>query len=90
MTQQSPDVLGKTVLFIGYSLSDINIRLLFYKLSKLWKGNYCGGAQPKSYVFSPRPNPVQEAVLEQWGINMINSEIDHPGKALEEFLKQFI
>lgn len=84
------DVLGKTVLFIGYSLSDINIRLLFYKLSKLWKGNYCGGAQPKSYVFSPRPNPVQEVVLEQWGINMINSEIDHPGKALEEFLQQFV
>ncbi|MCZ4374293.1 SIR2 family protein [Vibrio diazotrophicus] len=84
------DVLGKTVLFIGYSLSDINIRLLFYKLSKLWKGNYSGGVQPKSYVFSPRPNPVQEAVLEQWGINMINSEIDDSGKALEEFLKQFI
>ncbi|TOI26472.1 Sir2 family NAD-dependent protein deacetylase, partial [Vibrio parahaemolyticus] len=54
------------------------------------KGNYSGGAQPKSYVFSPRPNPVQEAVLEQWGINMINSEIDDSGKALEEFLKQFI
>ncbi|OEE44059.1 SIR2 family NAD-dependent protein deacylase [Vibrio anguillarum] len=84
------DVLGKTVLFIGYSLSDINIRLLFYKLSKLWKDNDCGGAQPKSYVFSSRPNPIQEAVLEQWGINMINSEIDDSGKALEEFLKQFV
>ena len=84
------DVLGKSVLFIGYSLSDINIRFLFYKLSKLWKENTAGGAQPKSYIFSPRPNPVQEAILDQWGISIINSEIDHPGKALEEFLEVFV
>ena len=83
------DVLGKSVLFIGYSLKDINIRLLFYKLSKLWKADHRADAQPRSYIFSPRPNPVQEAILDQWGISMISSEIDHPGKALEEFLGKF-
>lgn len=31
------DVLGKSVLFIGYSLADVNLRFLFYKLAKLWK-----------------------------------------------------
>lgn len=82
------DVLGKSVLFIGYSLSDINIRFLFYKLSKLWKDNQAGEAQPKSYIFSARPNPVQEAILEQWGINMITSEFDKPQEALENFLKE--
>ncbi|MFQ2291418.1 SIR2 family NAD-dependent protein deacylase [Aeromonas enteropelogenes] len=83
------DVLGKSVLFIGYSLADINLRLLFYKLSKLWKANQAGDAQPKSYIFSAKPNPVQEAVLEQWGISMISSGKENPGEALEEFLSKF-
>ena len=82
------DVLGKTVLFIGYSLSDINIRLLFYKLSNMWKNNTQGGTQPKSYVFSAKPNPVQKKILKQWGISMINSEIDDPGEALVAFMRK--
>ncbi|MFZ6647234.1 hypothetical protein ACO0LO_16030 [Undibacterium sp. TJN25] len=35
-------------------------------------------------------NPVQEAILDQWGISTISSEIDNPGKALEEFLQHFV
>ena len=80
------DVLGKSVLFIGYGLADINLRFLFYKLAKLWKANHAGGVQPRSYIFSPRPNPVQEAILDQWGISMISSEIEDSGEALERFL----
>lgn len=84
------DILGKSVLFIGYSLNDVNIRLLFYKLSKLWKLNGSGGTQPKSYIFSANPNPIQEAILDQWGINMLTSEIDNTGEALANFLKNFV
>ena len=84
------DVLGKSVLFIGYGLADINIRFLFYKLSKLWRANYNVEAQPRSYIFSARPNPIQEAIFDQWGISMISSEIDDPGKALEKFLEYFV
>ena len=84
------DVLGKSFLFIGYSLTDINIRFLFYKLAKLWKDNHNGSAQPRSYIFSPKPNPVQEVILDQWGISMISSEIEDPGEALKEFLGIFV
>ncbi len=83
------DVLGKSVLFIGYNLADVNIRFLFYKLSMLWKAHHLGETQPKSYIFSPKPNPVQEKILEQWGIEMVSSEIEHPGAALEDFLSKF-
>lgn len=83
------DVLGKSVLFIGYNLADINLRFLFFKLSKLWEKNTSGGARPRSYIFSSRPNPVQEAILGQWGISMIASELDDPGDALVEFLSKF-
>lgn len=84
------DVLGKSVLFIGYGLADMNVRFLFYKLSKLWKANNNGVAQPRSYIFSAKPNPVQEAILDQWGISMLSSEIEAPGEALAEFLGKFV
>jgi hypothetical protein len=82
------DVLGRSVLFIGYSLSDINIRYLFYKLANLWKKSSRGAPQPKSFIFSARPNPVQEAALAQWNIKMISSSEDDPGKALVQLLEQ--
>lgn len=83
------DILGKTVLFIGYSLSDINIRLLFYKLSKIWR--YHGvGAQPCSYIFSSKPNPIQEEVLKSRGITMLSSDDDDPANALRNFLKNLV
>lgn len=83
------DILGKSLLFIGYSLTDINIRLLFYKLAKLWKRNNDGAAQPRSYIFTHRPNPIQEKILEQWGIRMITSRESSPDTALLKFLQKF-
>ncbi|MBE7373726.1 SIR2 family protein [Pseudomonas lopnurensis] len=84
------DTLSKAVLFIGYSLSDTNIRLLFHKLSKIWNEHEALGVRPISYVFSHKPNPVQEEILSQWGIRMIASEDDEPGLALKNFLQQLV
>lgn len=82
------DVLGKSVLFIGYSLSDINIRQLFFKLSTLWDNHGNGMKRPKSYLFASKYNPIQAEILENWGIDTINSDIDDPGIALEKFLEK--
>ncbi|MGQ3055106.1 MAG: SIR2 family protein [Roseateles sp.] len=84
------DVLGSSVLFIGYSLNDINIRLLFYRLTEIWGSSSLATARPKSYVFTHRPNPVAKEVLSHWGIEMIVSEDDDPGKALTSFLQQLV
>ena len=84
------DVLGSSVLFIGYSLNDINIRLLFYRLTEMWGSSSLATARPKSYVFTSRPNPVAKEVLSHWGIEMIVSEVDDPGEALRDFLQQLV
>lgn len=82
------DILGKSVLFLGYSLTDINIRHLFYTLSNLW-ANYGNGFQkPKSYLFASTNNPIQETVLQKWGIETITSDIDDPGEALTDFMEK--
>jgi len=81
------DMLGKSVLFIGYSLSDINIRLLIYKLDQLWQKSNNSSKRPKSYMFLPTPNPIQEAILEKRGIKaIIGNELDKT-KSIETFLK---
>ncbi|OOW01061.1 SIR2 family protein [Pseudomonas fakonensis] len=86
----SHDVLGNSVLFIGYSLSDFNIRLLFYRMTQLWNSSALASARPKSYFFTNRPNPVAEELLGHWGIEMITSEEDDSKKALTDFLEQLI
>jgi hypothetical protein len=80
------DALGKTILFIGYSLSDLNIRFLLHRLWKMWTGSGFERDRPQSYVFMLRPNPVEEAVLEQWGLRVLTERDCAPEEALETFL----
>ncbi|RCS22282.1 Sir2 family NAD-dependent protein deacetylase [Phyllobacterium salinisoli] len=82
------DALGRTVLFIGYSMSDMNIRLLLHRLWSTWHRSGYERDRPASFIFMPDPNPVQEAVLRRWGISVVSEREDHPGRALEVFLSK--
>lgn len=84
------DSLSNSVLFIGYSLKDINIRLMFYRLTEMWARAVQPSARPKSYLFMQRPNPVAEEILRHWGIEMIPSDEDDPKQALTGFLKELV
>jgi hypothetical protein len=84
------DVLENSVLFLGYSLSDINIRLLFHRLAEMWNQSPLPSVRPRSYIFTNRPNPVAEDVLGKCGIEMIVSEEDDPEVALMEFLRELV
>jgi SIR2-like domain len=82
------DALGKTVLFIGYSMTDLNIRLLLHNLWRSWQNSGYGKDRPPSFVFMARPNPLQEAILEQWGITALIGDTDDPEQALTQFLEE--
>jgi hypothetical protein len=79
------DAIGKTLFFIGYSLDDINVRLMLYRLHRLWERSEFAAARPKSFVFFGRPNPVQELILQRRGLWPIVSEDEDPGVGLENF-----
>jgi hypothetical protein len=62
------DALGKAVLFVGYSVSDINLRLLLYRLHRMWRASGCEDSRPRSYVFMTKANRVQERILHSWDV----------------------
>ncbi len=80
------DILGKSILFIGYSLNDIDIRYLLFKLNKLWEGYSNESVRPKSYIFMLAHNPVKNDVFKKRGVETICSDIENPKEALEDFL----
>lgn len=77
------DALGKSLLFVGYSLRDPNTRLLLFKLHELWKDTPYSEAQPRSFLVTDHPNPVQDRVLGEWGVTSLVAE---PGETQEEGL----
>ncbi|MHB0772456.1 SIR2 family NAD-dependent protein deacylase [Bradyrhizobium sp. 5.13L] len=82
------DALGSTLLFIGYSMSDPNIRLLLHRIWQTWDESGHRHDRPKSFVFVAQRNPVQEAVLANWGITTIAPpEGSAPDDGLTRFLQ---
>ena len=82
------DTLGRTILFIGYSMSDMNIRLLLHRLWRTWHVTGREKDRPPSFVFAAQPDRVRDAVLEQWGISVLRNEEDDPERGLLMFLEQ--
>ena len=79
------DALHRPILFIGYSLVDVNMRYLFHKLGKLWKDPKISGARKESFIFMTRPNPIEASIFERWGITPI-LDPQGDGSGLVDFL----
>ena len=79
--------MGSTLLFVGYSMSDPNIRLLLHRIWQIWDESGHRQDRPKSFVFVAQRNPVQEAVLANWGITTI-APMD--GMSADEGLTRFL
>nr|WP_249806498.1 SIR2 family protein [Bradyrhizobium sp. 62] len=53
------------------ALSDPNIRLLLHRIWQSWEESGHRQDRPRSFAFVTQRNPVQEAVLANWGITTI-------------------
>jgi len=84
------DVLSRSVLFVGYSLNDLNMRLLLYRLHKMWENAGFAAQRPPCFIFLLRPDPVRERVLASRGIHPIVSDSLDPSTALEEMFDKLL
>jgi hypothetical protein len=84
------DVLGRAVLFIGYSLSDMNLRYLLYRLQRQWERDGAAGERPTSYIFMTRRNPALERVLRSRCIEPVVSDHESPKIGLLRFLQALL
>lgn len=82
------DAFGNAVLFIGYSVSDINLRVLLFRLHGIWRASGCADSRPRSYVLMTRSNRVQERILDSWGVAPLIAADADENKAVRLFLEE--
>jgi hypothetical protein len=85
------DILGKSLLFIGYSLSDINIRYMLYKLHKLRdRAKRDTNRLPIAYLVTFGAGEVQRTLLAQWDVSVVDLDPIDKTNSLDLFLEQLI
>jgi hypothetical protein len=65
------DSVARPLLFVGYSMSDPNIRYLLFKLRQLWEQHSEITKRPNSYVLMVEENEVQQQILLDRGVEPI-------------------
>jgi hypothetical protein len=86
------DLLGRSVLFMGYSFRDINIRIIWFKLMRMMKDIPLAD-RPSSFIVRFSPNAVLERLYEEVGIKTIFLDPEGAAKTSEEkskLLSQFM
>ena len=85
--QLQADLQRYHVLFLGYSLSDINVKMLMYLSRNRWKRKGNGDKMPNAYIFTATPNIIQKEVFKENGIISISNGFTDKYEATIEFLK---
>lgn len=85
--QLQADMLQYHVLFLGYSLSDINMKLLLYLSGKRQEG---AKKLMKKYIFTATPNKIQREVFNNNGIITLSNECADKEKGTLEFLEKLV
>ena len=84
------DSLARPLLFLGYSLHDLNTRYLLFRLQELWKNSPHADQRPKSYIVMTERVEAQEIVLHSRGVLPITLDITDPGVATATFLRELL
>lgn len=82
------DMLGRCLLFIGYSLSDVNVRYMLYKLHKLrHQVRRETNPTPSAYLATFGAGEVQRALLAQWDVSVVELDPMNQADSTADFLE---
>jgi hypothetical protein len=86
----SAGAFGKALAFIGYSVSDVNLRLLIYPQHGNLQSSGCERDRPRSYELMSKPNRVQERILDSWGVAPMIAPDSDEKNAVAKFLERLV
>jgi hypothetical protein len=82
------DTLGRSLLFLGYSLDDVNIRYLLYRLHKLRNAAKREADRlPSAYLTAFGAGEVQRTLLSRWDVEVIELDPLDKTRSVAAFLK---
>jgi hypothetical protein len=85
------DTLRHSLLFIGYSLSDLNIRYLLYKLHKLRRAvKRTGRYVPAAFLTTFGTGEIQRTLLAQWGVSILELDPVDKTASVDAFLEALV
>lgn len=76
------------VLYLGYSLSDINIKLMLYRSEKKRTG--LDGKELESFIFTATPNEIQAKVFKLNNIIAVHNDIVDKQESTKKFLEDLV
>lgn len=83
------EILGRSVLFVGYSFTDRNIRFIWHRLRRIM-ASVPDRAKRPSYLITSGASNVQQEVMQQLGIHLIQVPPDAVGDGISEVLEKTI
>lgn len=84
------DILNNTLLFLGYSLSDINTRFIFYKLSKINQELKTGDDNCAAIMVTYGISDIQREILKKWNVEIVELNPVNKTESLIQFLTSLI
>lgn len=85
------DILGKSLLFIGYSFSDINLRYMLHKLYKIREKEHSSlGESPTAIMTTFYSDNIQQKLLKKWGVEIIELDPIDKTESLAAFLESLL
>lgn len=84
------DLLRYSVLFVGYSLSDVNVRNMLYRLSLFRSAFSAPSSSLQSYIYADRRNEIQAQIFNRWGIKTLYSDSLDRRLGLEKFFSSLL
>ena len=89
--QLRADTLGRSLLFIGYSLSDLNIRYMLYKLHKLREHvKHSSSRMPSAFLTTFGIGEIQRTLLLRWNVSTIELDPLDKSRSVDEFLEALV